>query len=492
MKSKANLTSGGLWLGLAKLWFLVASYAITISLTHLLDAAVFGQYYAVARLIAVPNMVIIYTLLFAVSRPLAAQYGEGFPAYGALRRRGVRLAVGLGGATALVFFLGAPAFADWLSDPGLVDPIRVVAPISLIYAVYAVNLGTLNAVRRFSLQATLDISMATMKAGFIVGAAVAGLGLAYTVGGFTAASLLALALSSVLVLRARPDNAGDAHAHVAPMARFVGALIVFTAIVNVLQSVDVLILKAFSRTEAQDAAVGFYASAQQVALVPYSLMNAVALLMFPLIASLEGAADRVKIKTYVQQTARVCVLLLAFMSAIGSAASGEVQALLFPKAYGAAATELRWLVWGFSGYSFAVTVAWIFNSTRRSWEALVLVAVPLVVVVVATRWLIPVEFTTGAAQSVGLAGAAGVLVAAGLLWRAFGATLGLLHMAKLVAAVVAVELVAAVLPIASTGGLVGKALIVGKLGVLSAVFVGVVLGTKAVTVAQIRELRRAG
>ncbi len=489
---KQDLTSGGLWLGLAKLWFLAASYAITISLTHLLDAAVFGQYYAVARLIAVPNMVIIYTLLFSVSRPLAEQYDDGFPSYFALRRRGLRLAALLGGLTAVVFFLGAPAFADWLSDPGLVWPIRVVAPISLVYALYAVNLGTLNAVRRFSLQAALDISMATMKAAFIMGAAALSLGLAATVGGFTLASVMALVVSAALVVRGRPPGVRDSAGEVAPMAQFVGALVVFTAIVNLLQSADVLILKGYARTQAQDAAVGFYASAQQVALVPYSLMNAVALLMFPLIASLSESADRAKVRRYVEQTARVCVLLLAFMSAVASAASAEVQSLLFPKAYGAAASELRWLVWGFSGYSFAVTIAWVFNSSKRTGAALVLATVPLVVVVAAAQLLIPEGFTTGAARSVGIAGATGFVIGAVLLWRSFGASLGLFQLAKIAAAVAAVELVSSFVTLSSTGGLVGKLLIVGKLVILAGTFIGVVLGTKAVTIAEIRELRRAG
>ena len=71
--------SGGLLLGLAKLVFLVAAYATSIALTHLISPTVFGRYYVVARLIAVPNMVIIQTLLFAVSRPMAAQREAGLP-----------------------------------------------------------------------------------------------------------------------------------------------------------------------------------------------------------------------------------------------------------------------------------------------------------------------------------------------------------------------------------------------------------------------------
>ena len=94
-----------------------------------------------------------------------------------------------------------------------------------------------------------------------------------------------------------------------------------------------------------------------------------------------------KVRLYVGQTAKVCIVLLAFMASIASASSQDVQALLFPKAYGAAADELRLLVWGFSGYSFAVTSAWILNSAKRSRAAVVLVAAPLLAFAFSFAWL---------------------------------------------------------------------------------------------------------
>ncbi|HWB81448.1 MAG TPA: oligosaccharide flippase family protein, partial [Nannocystaceae bacterium] len=291
---KSGLGGDGIWLGIAKLWFLVSSYAITISLTHLLTADVYGSYYAIARLVAVPNMVIIYTLLFSVSRPLAAQFDDGCPDYVALRARGVKLALLLGGPTALVLLLAAPALAAWLEDPDLTNPIRIVAPISLIYALYAVNLGTLNAVRRFRRQASLDIAMAASKAAFIIAAAALGLGLGPTVGGFTLASAFAFLLSLTMVRAVAPKPTGASHGEHS-MASFAGLLVVFTAITNTLQSIDVLVLKSFAESDVQATAVGFYASAQQIALVPYSLMNAVSLLAFPLIASIAASREQAQV-----------------------------------------------------------------------------------------------------------------------------------------------------------------------------------------------------
>jgi O-antigen/teichoic acid export membrane protein len=480
-----------MWLGGAKLWFLVTSYAITISLTHLLEADEYGSYYSISRLIAVPNMVIIFTLLFSVSRPLAAQFDLGCPDYGALRKRGTKLALVLGGPTMLVLLLAAPLLATYvLAEPELANPVRVVAPISLVYAIYAVNLGTLNAVRRFRRQALLDIFMAGSKAALIIAAAAAGLGLPATVAGFTIASVLAFLLSRAMVTGVAPVPTGPSQVATS-MATFAGQLIVFTAITNLLQSVDVLLLKSFADTAVRDDEVGYYASAQQIALVPYSLMAAVSLLAFPLIAAIDQQREADKVRLYVSQTAKVTLVLLAFMSAIGSSCSREVQALLFPKAYGEAADQLRLMVWGFSGYSFAVTVAWILNSAKKPQFAVALVAVPLATVSIAGWLTIPTMFTGGAAWAVAGAGLLAAIAAGIALVRVFDAGVPILQLARIVACVAAVELVAWVWPATTTSGLVGKLLIVIKLGVLAVTFVAVALAVRATTVAEIKGLRRA-
>lgn len=481
----SDLGKGGLSLGVAKLFFLLAGYAVSIVLTRLVEPATFGDYTVVSQIIAIPNMVLIQTLLFAVSRPMSAELGAGLPSYDALRRRGFRLAAVLGGVVAAVFVLGADLLATYaLKDPSLATPLRVVGPIPFIYAAYAVNVGTLNATRKFQLQAGLDIFMAATKTALIIGAASLGFGLAEILGGFTFASLLALGLSTLFVLRNRPATVGNGSGPLPKMAEFTGLLLVFTAGVNLLQALDLMLLKHFTESEAQKAAVGFYSSANLVARVPYSMMNAVSLVMFPLIATLHASSDRAQIGRYVAAATRVSVLLLCFMSSVGGGAAPEVQRLLFPAAYSEAAGELRLLVWGLSGYSLTVTAAWIFNSDRRSRIALLLIAVPLVTVAVAGLALVPDNFTGGAAASVAVGGAAGALASLVALARVFQARLPATFVLKLAAAVALVELASrAFTP-------TGKLLIVVKLAALAAIFLATAALTRAVTPQEIRDLRK--
>ncbi len=485
-----NLQRGGLALAFAKLFFLIAGYAISIVLTRLVPPDTFGLYGVISMVIAVPNMVLIQTILFTVSRPMAAEITKGLGSYRYLRRRGFRLAALLGGLVSLVFLAGADVIATtFLRDPGLVGPLRVVAAIPLIYALYAVNVGTLNATRRFGMQATLDVVMAASKASLIIGAAALGYGLVQILGGFTMAAAFVLALSLVLVRLARPAGVDEAEptkpGELPPLTAFAGSLLIFTAVVNLLLAADLLLLKRFVVTAADEQALGYYTTASLVARVPYSLMNAVSLMMFPLVATLHALEDAPRLRRYIAETAKVSALLLCLLSGVAAAASGEIQRLLFPAAYGAVADELRYMVWGFSGYSFAVTCAWILNSTARSRIAVVLVLVPLMVVGIAASILVPEGSTEGAAMAVALAGAAAAIAALIALHRLFKAHLPLLFVAKVGAAIAATELLGR----AWTAD--GKIMILAKLSALTIVFVGVILASRAVTISEIKELRRA-
>ncbi len=476
------------WLGAAKLWFLVAGYALNVALTHLVSEATYGQYQTVARAIAVPNMVLIYTVMFAVSRPLASELPDGCPSYELVRRSGLRLALVLGCISTAGTLAIAPWLAQWWDDPGLTGPIRIVAPISLVYAVYAVNVGTLNALRRFGRQAALDITMATLKATLMGAAAALALGLSWIVAGFTAAAACVLGLSFALIRRVRPPTERRASS-LEGLTRFAATLIVFTAIVNLLQSLDLLVLSSVSETAARKDAVGYYSSAQLIAWVPYSLMNAVALVAFPLVATVVGQGNAERTAEYVRVIATTTLTLLVFMSCIATAASTEIQSLLFPRAYSAAAGHLQLLVIGFSGYSFANNVAWVCNGAGHQRTALALVAVPLATVTTLTLLLCPTMHAHGAALSVVCAGGAAVVAALVVLRLRFSVHVPWLHLLKLAAAAAAVQVVATLLPV-PTSGLVGKLAIVGKLAALSVVFVSLAFATRTVTLEQLKRLRR--
>lgn len=480
---EGSVASGAVLLAAAKFVFLVAAWGTIVVLSRLVDPATAGSYGAIARVIAVPNMVIIQTLVFAVSRPMAAQRDAGFPAYAALRKRGVTIAAVMGGVIASVVGLGAPAIAAWLGDPELALPLRVLAPISLFYAIYAVNVGTLNATRRFPQQAGLDMFMACSKSGLIILAAFLGFDLAYIVGGFTTASALTLVASVFVVWWVRPRLATPTH-HVPPMAGYAGALVVFTLATHLLLNVDLLILKHFALDDMEKANAGRYWSALNVSMVPYSLLTALNLTMFPLIAALDREGDAQKIALYVGTTVRVALTLLVFMAAIASFGAEQVMHLLYNDAYQAGADYLRWTVWAYSGYAFCITVAWICNSRGLPRVALVMLGL-LVSVTIALEWFwISAQGAMGATWAVSVSGALAVVGAWIVAVRVFAVRVPWATLVELAACTVPVALLCEYWKPTS------KLAIVVELGLCALLFVVVAFLTKAVTREELEGLRR--
>src|SRR6185295_2616169 len=94
------------------------------------------------------------------------------------------------------FILGAPFVANGiLNDPAYTQYLRVAGIITFCYAMYAVFVGSANGQRLFHKQAGLDITFATMRAGAVIGAAVATHSVLWSVVGFAGAAVAVLLLS---------------------------------------------------------------------------------------------------------------------------------------------------------------------------------------------------------------------------------------------------------------------------------------------------------
>ncbi len=361
-----TLHSGVTLLAIAKLNFMVAAYATTLVLTRLVDPTTFGSYNVVARWIAVPNMVLVQSIMYAVSRPLAAEYEQGMPSYVALRRRGFSLALGIGVPIAIAMFALAPWLAARANDPELTSAFRIVAPICAVYAVYAVNVGTLNARQHFGFQAALDIVMALSKAGLTIAAAAIGLSLAGMFGGFTLASVFSLVCSAAFIQRLGKPPSASAMRNAPTMTGYLLLLMAFTAGSNALSMTDITVLKFLARTPDEHTAVGFYSSAQLVALIPFLIMNALSGFAFPMVASLSNHADVGFRRAYVSRVVTFALVLLVFMSTVAGATARGVQLLLFRAEYAEAAPGLTLMVWGYAGFGLLSVSCWILSSARES------------------------------------------------------------------------------------------------------------------------------
>lgn len=446
--SDASAVSAGrgvVYIGLAKIYFIIAGYAIYFALPRLLGSPVaWGEYLLVIGLVSVINNVIVTATIQGVSKFTA----QGDTAADAVKRAALRVQLVLGGGAAALFAAASPWIAAWERDPRLARWYALAAGIIVCYAFYAVFVGSLNGLRRFGEQAAFDASFATLRAALILVGAGAGFGVTGAVGGFVAAA--ALILVAAIWRLGLPSRRGELFPS-ARLWRLIIELFLSTLALNLIMRADLLLLKrsvtglaarvlgGAEATAAASAAAGYYGSAQSLAFIPYQLILAVTFVVFPLVSRSTFAADHAATRRYIHRTLRWSLIFVAGLAAVLMGNPEAVITVPYPAIYRVGGPALRWLAGGMVCFSLLTVSNTILNGAGHTRAVIATTVVTLVLVVVANVVAVPraasPEHALGlAAAATALAMAAGLAMTTALLKRALGAALPLGSLARVVLA----------------------------------------------------------
>ncbi len=364
---------GLLFITAAKLWFMVAGYAIQFALPRALGTpAKYGAWGVVLACVSFFNNTLVTATIQGVSRFVTRAPAEsGLVVRAALARNLV------GGAIiAAGFILGAPIVANnLLHDPAYTSYLRIAGIVIFCYSLYAVFVGAANGLRQFQKQAGLDISFATLRAAAVVGAAIATHSVQASLGGFAAAAVFILCASALWVgVGPRPDGK---RFEARELERFFGGVIGYLALLNLLMFIDGILLKRMVTMAAEargiagaaavgDTQAGLYNAVQTIARLPYQLILAVTFIIFPLISRATFDADAGRARRYVEVTMRYSLLVVALMAVELAARPTAILRLLFPAEYAVAAPAVPVLVLGYLAFSLFNILGTILNSAGHT------------------------------------------------------------------------------------------------------------------------------
>jgi O-antigen/teichoic acid export membrane protein len=402
----------------AKMWFMVTGAVIQLGLPIFLGSPEkFGVFKIVTEAISLINMVMITGTLQAVSKLVSEQPH-------AARRvvnQALKLQLVLGLPIAALYAIGSPWIAEWFNDPSLTNMIRLSSLIIAFYAFYAIFVGYLNGVKEFVRQASLDITFATLKMIGIVGLVLLGFGVGGAVAGFVGAAGIICLVSGVWVFKLMRTHADrfppEAEQEGAPkeaFKRLLGYLVLimaYTFALNGLMRTDLFVLKSVTSEVPAHLAgaeglfnlisskfAGFYGAVLNIARIPYQGVIAVTFVIFPLISESTFKQDRAQTKSYINDTFRYCLLLIAGVGMLLALNADSIIAGLYSSEYQAASTALGILsisIIFFALYYVATTI--IIGAGRPS-VAVVIMAVSLLMSVGLNWWFVnDVHETTVAA-----------------------------------------------------------------------------------------------
>lgn len=374
----------------AKLWFIVTSYAIVLTLPQVLTAAEFGQYRAALMGVSMLNNVLIVATIQSVAK-FVSEDEESTPA---LLRQALGIQAALGGLIAALLFSGAPLLAEEvLKDPALTPLLRIASVVVFVYSLYGAVVGSLNGRRLFLRQAGLDVSFSTLRSvGIIAGAIVGGAALPALVG--WAGAAIVITLSGFWVLRR--ELAEDEGKRL-PIKRWIGFMApvwLYQLALNGMLLIDVQVIKrtvadvaAATGATAEAAAVaasetvGYYAAAQTFALVPYQLILALTFVVFPMVSRAASAGDEAEAQKTIRGALRFALIVLFLMAAPISGAAEGVMRIAYPEEYLVGAPALELLVFGTAAMGLFVVCATILSSIGRPLTAAIVAGLSVIVTV---------------------------------------------------------------------------------------------------------------
>jgi O-antigen/teichoic acid export membrane protein len=368
---------GALFIGAAKVFFMISAFLQTWLLTRIVGSAEFGVYSVVTAAVSVLNNATVQGTIQSVAKFTAEDDRQA----DAVKAAGLRLQLVVGAILGLGFFVFAPIIATRAyHHPEFTRWFRMVALIPFFYSLYSVFVGSANGLRRFRVQAGFDITFSTTKTILLLGGALV-FGLVGAFSGFVVAAGFILVVSAIVMRWPRLHGAAPF-----PMGRLVSfmvGIVVYTLLINLALNYDLLLLRRFAAgvagaVEANQMA-GHYQTVRNFALLPYQALLVVTFVIFPLVSKSTFEQDRDATRAYVTQTLRYALILAGVMAAVLAARPRGLLLTFYPPEYGVGETALPILVAGIVCLALLGVAGSIINASGHPRVAGALVATTVLV-----------------------------------------------------------------------------------------------------------------
>ncbi|MEN3332645.1 MAG: polysaccharide transporter, family, partial [Blastocatellia bacterium] len=455
-----------------------SGFGVYNALTRLVSEDQVGLYQVVIGIVSIINAVVVNGTSQTVSKYISQDESRA----DSVKAKALKLQVAVGGILALGFFLLAPVIAGYLNDARLTNYLRLAALITLSYSFYSVFTGYFNGQKKFLTQAALDATYSTLKLACIVLLVWAGFGVAGGVGGFALAAIGVLMLSAIIAGKGR--RTGEVRAK--DLFAFQFYLLAFTLVLNLLQKVDLILVKALSSPDADVASAnaGFYGAAINVANITYQVIISVTFVIFPLVSQATFANARKLTQTYIANTLRYTLMIMALLATLFSANAASVLHVIYPAPYQASSGALGWVAFGMLAFGLIYVLTTIISASGRPTVSLIIGVVTLAASAALNALLIPRAGLTGAGLATTLAMFIGAGIGIGYLIARFGALIPPLSLARIAAC----SAIIYALSLAYTPA--SKPLIVVKLAALCLLYVIALMASREIGGDELRLVQR--
>jgi len=425
---------GTVYLMIAEVMFILSGWIIHIGSKKILGISEYGTFGILLSLLTLYRIFLATGVNRAVSRYISRDPWQA----DAIKRQALKLQITLGVGFCIVVWLAAPLLARIWRDDSFIGYIRLTGFFLPVFGIYSVYRGTLNGFTLFGREAGVSIIYSVLKVALVFILIYFfsywwGWGLYGAISGYLAAIIGATILARALCPAEKKLEGSDNF----PLTRIISfafPVVLFSFIISLIQHLDLYFVRAMVK-ETPELATGYYTCAQQFARIPYMLLYALSLTIFPTIAAgtASGAGDDVAAGMIRKALRGGLLLVLPIAALIGG---GAVP--LIGWVYGAdslaGGSALQILIFGQTLLALLMVLATIIMAQGRPWVSFLIMIGTLLLDACFNYLLIPVYNINGAAVATTLAAGMGLVAAGLVVYRRFHMLLPPLAMLKIVIA----------------------------------------------------------
>lgn len=448
-----TVTQGTIYITAAKLYFIASSYAIYFVLPRVISSELFGIYGFVISIVSIVNVVLVTGTQQSVSKFVSEDYQKA----DTIKNQALKLQAIVAGSITLLYFLSAPLISNIFNDPLLTRPLQISALIPMFYSLYAVYVGYLNGQRKFLPQSILDVTYSTLKATGIITLAIITGSVDGAIFGFSIAVVIAFLLSPLISGKGINQEKNSNFAF-STFLKFQSELLGAILVSNLLQRADLILIKKYISTDSLTAnkMAGYYTALMTIAGVTYQAIVSIAFVIFPIISKATFEEKQDEVKSYIRQTTKYTLMLMALSATIFSSNAKVVLEVLYNKEYILGAEALQIAAYGLMFFGLIYILTTIVSSSGKPRVSLIIGIITLACSISLNILLIPSYKIVGAASATTIAMFLGVVVATIYIHLTFKACFNLKSVASTATAVTCIYLVNNFIPDILLNIFVGK------------------------------------
>lgn len=427
------MARGTAYLMIAEVMFILSGWIIHVGSKRILGIEEYGTLGILLSLLTLYRIFLATGVNRAVSRHIALD-----PARSRLiQMQALKLQVLLGAGFCIIVWLAAPLLAQIWRDDDFIGYIRLTGFFLPVFGIYSVYRGTLNGFTLFGKEALVSIAYSLLKVILVFififfFSYCWNQGLYGAVGGY----LVAIIGATIMAWSISPRSNGKASDFFPIMiiVRFAFPVVLFSLIISLIQHLDLYFVRALVKDDPGRAS-GFYTCAQQFARIPYMLLYALSLTLFPNIAA--GTAPGVGTGIaagIIRKALRGGLLLVLPVAALIGAGAYSLIGWIYGADSLFGGSALQYLIFGQTMLAFLMVLTTIITAHGFPWISFLVVVGTMLLDAFLNYLLIPIHNITGAALATTFASGAGMICAGLIVYRHFHALIPGRSLVKIVVA----------------------------------------------------------